>query len=80
MMVIALEAQRERLDREHNQRAWAVWHVAALSRSKKLPKIEQLMVRVQQRAAQTWQDMKSAFKAINAASGGVFRKKDKHGR
>jgi hypothetical protein len=56
------------------------WHVATLQRLKKLPRLETMMSKRKPSEPQTWQDMKSAFKAINAASGGVFKKKDKHGR
>lgn len=34
-----------RLRREHNDRAWLAWHIASLSRSKKIPKLETLFSR-----------------------------------
>ena len=35
----------ERLQREQNARGWLAWHVAALSRARKLPDLEKVMVR-----------------------------------
>jgi hypothetical protein len=32
-----------RLKREHNETAWLAWHVEALARSKRLPKLRELM-------------------------------------
>ena len=32
-----------RLQREHNERAWAAWHIAAMSRAKKMPKLKELL-------------------------------------
>jgi hypothetical protein len=47
-----------RLDREHNERAWIVWHVDALRRAKRLPRIERLLAKSKRRgrATQTWQE------------------------
>lgn len=33
----------KRLSREQNERAWLAWHIAALGRVKKLPKLKDLM-------------------------------------
>ena len=37
-----------------NDRAWLAWHIAALSRAKRLPRIERLLGR-RERPQQTWQ-------------------------
>lgn len=42
---------------EHNQRAWIVWHIEALRRSKRLPKLQTLLVKKRQPSRkQTWQE------------------------
>ena len=43
MLQVHLEGARRRLDREAREMAWAVWHVAALSRTKKLPRLNQFL-------------------------------------
>jgi hypothetical protein len=49
-------AAKQRLEREHNQRAWAVWHIAALPRAKEMPDLSRLQVRSQRSSAQSWQE------------------------
>jgi hypothetical protein len=46
-----------RRTREHNERAWLAWHVEALHRAKKLPKLDALLAK-EQRAPrrQTWEE------------------------
>jgi hypothetical protein len=39
---VILDGAAGRLRREHNDRAWLAWHVEALSRQKKLPKLKDL--------------------------------------
>lgn len=42
--------------REHNERAWLAWHIAALQRSKKLPKLKTLFSKATSRTRRmTWQ-------------------------
>lgn len=50
-----MKAAAARRRNEHNERAWAVWHVAALQRAKKLPPLEQLYAKEKPRR-QTWQE------------------------
>ena len=40
---MVLEAAARRFEREHRRDAWIAWHVAALSRAKKLPPLQRLM-------------------------------------
>jgi len=40
---IILDGAALKLMREHNSRAWATWHIAALSRAKKMPKLRELL-------------------------------------
>lgn len=39
----------DRLHREQTERAWLAWHVAVLSRAKKLPPFEKMIPRAQPR-------------------------------
>nr|BDD46021.1 hypothetical protein 9 [Pseudomonadaceae bacterium]BDD46438.1 hypothetical protein 8 [bacterium] len=41
-IIVILDGATSRLKREHNDRAWAVWHTEALARQKKLPKLKDL--------------------------------------
>lgn len=44
--VAACIEERGEADRlAHNDRAWAAWHIAALSRMKKLPKLAELLMK-----------------------------------
>lgn len=45
----------DRLLREHNERAWLAWHVSALQRTKKLPKLKNLISKPAASKRQTWQ-------------------------
>jgi len=40
---LAFEAAMWRYDRERQQAAWLVWHIAALGRAKRLPSLRRLM-------------------------------------
>lgn len=41
-IAVILDGAASRLKREHNDRAWMVWHIEALSRQKKIPKLAEL--------------------------------------
>lgn len=45
----------DRIVREHNQRAWLAWHIAALQRAKRLPKLKTLLAKSASRSRLTWQ-------------------------
>lgn len=46
-----------RLRREHNTAAWLAWHIEGLARSKRLPKLNSLLMGDgKPRPAQTWQE------------------------
>jgi hypothetical protein len=67
-------AQADIFDREHKARAWLAWHVAALMRVKKLPRLERIAGRSPTRP-QTPDEMLAIIKMLNAAYGGsVIRK------
>jgi len=40
---MAIEAAAWRLEREHRRDAWLAWHVAALTRAKRLPALKRLL-------------------------------------
>jgi len=40
---MVLEAATWRLEREHRRDAWLAWHIAALSRAKRLPALQRLI-------------------------------------
>lgn len=42
-IAVILDGVSNRLKREHNDRASLAWHIEALARSKKLPKLKDLM-------------------------------------
>lgn len=54
---VHLAGAQLRQEREHNTAAWAAWHVAALQRTKKLPKLKTMLVAERKvRTRQTWQE------------------------
>jgi hypothetical protein len=66
-----VDARAKALEREHNDRAWLAWHVAALQRTRKLPKLDSLMhrrkaTRRHQSGAEFW----DILRAHVIASGG----------
>jgi hypothetical protein len=69
---IAMYGKIRAARREHNQRAWLAWHIAALQRSKKLPKLKSMLAREKPRI-QSWQEQASIMQqwatAHNAKAG-----------
>lgn len=53
--MLSLDAAGAAWNHEHNARAVLAWNIAALSRTKRLPKVETLLVR-ERRKKQTWQE------------------------
>lgn len=49
------------------------WHIAALPRLKRFPKLEKLLKRRRPSKPQTWEQMKTIAMMLNAAHGGEFR-------
>lgn len=54
-MSAIISGANERLVREHNQHAWLAWHIAALQRSKRLPKLKTLLAKQQSHRRTNWQ-------------------------
>lgn len=71
----AIRARVTQADREHNKLAWLAWHVAALSRAKKLPKLEALFVKTRRQTVQSPEQMLTMIRALNAAFGGTVKEK-----
>ncbi len=65
---LTFDAGAERLGREHNDRAWMAWHVAALQRSKKFPQLSKLLV--QRRKQDNWRKQVEGLKNWVIATGG----------
>jgi hypothetical protein len=63
-------AARRRLEAEHNGRVWLAYHIAVLSRQKRIPSLQSLMIPTR-REPQTWQEQMAICKAIAAAYGGA---------
>lgn len=56
-----------RMEREHNSRAWAVWHVAALSKAKKMPSLKKMQIKLRRRKAPlSWQEQDKILTAYSA--------------
>jgi len=70
-VTLHLEAARERIEFEHNARAWAAWHTAALQRSRKMVPLKQLLVGDVRRERQTPEEKRAILRAIAAAYGGL---------
>lgn len=57
-MIRIVKARLRALEREHNGRAWLAWHVAALTRTDRLPPLERLIKKraTASVARQSWRD------------------------
>ena len=66
LVELAFDAASQLQDREHNDRAWLAWHIAVLTRTKKLQKLDDLLVKVGggKRAPQTESQMLSIAKMM----------------
>lgn len=58
-----------RIRREHNERAWLAWHVEALARTKKLPKLESMMMQDKPKRRQTVDEQIAVARAWAAVAG-----------
>jgi hypothetical protein len=50
------DAANRRLENEHNGRVWHAWNSVALSRAKRLPRMQPLMIKRKSNKRQTWQE------------------------
>jgi hypothetical protein len=67
---IIMAGRGDALARQHNERAWLAWHIAALPRAKKFPKLEKMMVKAGpvKRVRQTPEQMLMIAKAMAGMS------------
>jgi hypothetical protein len=73
-----LAAREAMLVREHNERAWLAYHIATLSRARKIVPLRDLQVRPRTARQRTWQEQLDALQSWVVATGGkiVHRKMD----
>lgn len=55
-----------RLDREHNERAWAAWHAAYLPMAKRAVPLSDLTVGQRKKPPRSWEEQLSAWEAYAA--------------
>jgi len=68
---VILDGRLRYLEREHNGRAWLAYHVAALQRAQKLPRLESLLYRKREpRRQQSSADFWDIMRAHVIAAGG----------
>ena len=75
---VVLEGAALAIEREQRRDAWLAWHIAALSRMQRLPKLEIVMPKKRpapRSGARTWQDQLKMIDLINAMHGGEPRKR-----
>lgn len=65
-VTLAIDAKAAAYRNEYNGRAILAWNIAALSRAKRLPKIESLFAR-ERGPKQTWQEQFTLMKQWHAA-------------
>lgn len=66
-----MQAATRRAERDADERTWLAWHIVALDRTKKLPKLETLLRRNgRPRRRQTEEEKLFAMKSIFLAFGG----------
>lgn len=57
-------------ERETNERLWLAWHIVALDRTEKLPKLETILISSEPPRKQTGEEMLVVMKSIFLAFGG----------
>ncbi len=67
----------DRLVREHNELAWLAWHIAAMVRSKKLPKIKTLMAKTAGKQRQDWREQMAIMDQWVVHTARVIRQRKK---
>jgi hypothetical protein len=74
-LLIAMNAKLRAARRDHNHRAWLVWHVAALQRMKKLPRLKSMYAKEKPRP-QTWQEQAMIMQSWASAHNTKYGKRD----
>jgi hypothetical protein len=71
---IAMHGKLRAARRDYNYRAWLAWHIVALQRTKKLPKLKSLYAREKPRP-QSWQEQSMIMQSWAAAHNEQLRRK-----
>jgi hypothetical protein len=58
------------IEREHNDRAWLAWHIAALQRTRRMPKLDELTHRRRMKRRQSSAEFWDIMRAHVIAAGG----------
>ena len=66
LYMIEMRGAAARLDRDHNERAWAAWHIAYLPMAKRAVPLSDLLVGMKAAPPKPWQDQLSAWEAYAA--------------
>jgi hypothetical protein len=64
-MELSFKAAALRRRRDHNDRAWLAFHIAAFQRVKKIPKLDKLMIK--ERIVQPWHEQMAIMDAWASA-------------
>jgi len=70
-----MRARGKILINQHNERVWLAWHIAALSRTKRLPELNSILYQ-EPRPAQSWQEQFEIAKGLQTRGWGKFTKSD----
>jgi hypothetical protein len=63
---VAVEGYNEHIEQEHKNRGWLAWHIAALTRTKKMPSLKRMMSDEKQKSKNMNDDDKlHFFKALS---------------
>lgn len=71
----ALHGKHRAAIRDQNARAWMVWHIAALQRAKKLPKLKTMMVKEKPRV-QSWQEQQMIMQSWATAHNARLKERE----
>lgn len=71
---LTFDAARIKSAVEHNERAWLAYHVGVLHRTKKLPPLRKLQVRIPDQHRQSPEEMQAILKQWTLSSGGKIVK------
>lgn len=75
-----IEAAAKRYERDYNARVWLAWHVAALSRMKKLPDIKKMFMSQTSKPRQNWrQQLQVMTEWANRRNAWLAKQKDNGG-
>jgi hypothetical protein len=65
-LAIAMNGKLRAARRDHNQRAWLAWHIAAMGRAKKIPRLASMLAKEKPRQ-QSWQEQQMILASWSVA-------------